>query len=265
VASVLVVALFFTDESTMRFLTSGSTIAYLAHNATMLPSLGSRMTLPHAFAHYGDQFNVPLWTLPYELQMYGVLAIIGITVGLRARYVGALASLGVAGVLLAKVAGIHLDIDRGRFLYLFFTGSLAFTLRNVIPMRTWIAVSLACAVALTVAVTHQYAIRQAVLLAALPYLLLWYGLVPRGILREWNRLGDYSYGMYIYGCPIQIALIATGTAVTWGQNFLFSMLIAVPIAAASWHLLEKHALHRPLPGFLAFQFPRRVAHSTGGD
>jgi peptidoglycan/LPS O-acetylase OafA/YrhL len=263
-ASVLVVSFFFTDEPAIRFLTSGSTVAYLAHNATMLPTMGSRMTLPHAFAHYGDQFNVPLWTLPYELQMYGVLAVVGITGGLRARYIGTLAAIGVAGVLLNKLGGIHiLGIDRGRFLYLFFTGSLAYTLRRHIPLRTWLAISLASLVALTIALTHSYAIRQAVLLAALPYLLLWCGLVPRGILRLWNRFGDYSYGMYIYGCPIQIALIATGTATTSGANFLFSMLIALPVAAASWHLLEKHALRKPLPGFLAFRFPRRTAPTAG--
>lgn len=262
-ASVLVVALCFTDERAMLFLTSRSTMAYLAHNATMLPTMGSRMTLPHAFPHYGDQFNVALWTLPYELQMYGVLAVMGITVGLRARYVGTLAAMGAAGVLLDKVGGLHwMGIDRGRFLYLFFIGSLAYTLRGHIPLRSWLAASLACLVALALALTNRYAIRQAVLLAALPYLLLWCALVPGGILRLWNRLGDYSYGMYIYGCPIQVALVATGTAATSGTNFLLSMLIAVPVAATSWHLLEKRALRLPLPAFLAFQFPKHAAPSS---
>lgn len=247
-ASVLIVALFFTDEPATRFLSSGPTIAYVAHNATMLPTIGSRMTLPHAFPYQGSKFNLALWTLPYELQMYAVLALVGITVGLRAPYVGALAALGVAGVFLDKVGAAHLmSINRGRFLYLFFIGSLAYSLRRHIPLRTWLAGILACVVALTLALTSRYAIRQAVVLAALPYLLLWCGLVPRSILRLWNRLGDYSYGMYIYGCPIQIALITTGTTTTSGANFLLAMLIALPVAAISWHLLEKNALRLPLP------------------
>ena len=263
-ASVLVVALFFTDEPAIRFLTSGSTIAYLAHNATMLPTIGSRMTLPHAFAHYGNQFNVPLWTLPYELQMYGLLALIGITLGLRARYVGMIAAIGVAGVLLNKLGGIELmGTDRGRFLYFFFIGSLAYTLRRHIPIRGWLAASLACTVALTVALTHRYALRQAALLLALPYLLLWSGLVPGGVLRLWNRLGDYSYGMYIYGCPIQIALHDTAAVTTSGANFVYSMLITLPVAVASWHLVETHALRKPLPAFLAFRFPKRTAPTAG--
>lgn len=256
-ATVLVAALFFADEPATRFLTSGPTIAYLAHNATMLPTIGSRMTLPHAIAYQGGKFNLALWTLPYELEMYGVLALMGVTVGLRAPYVGALAALGVVGVLLNKVGGAHLmSINRGRFLYLFFVGSFAYTLRRHIPLRTWLAAILVCVIALTLALTNRYAIRQAVLLAALPYLLLWCGLVPRGILRLWNRFGDYSYGMYIYGCPVQIALIATGTTTTSGANFLLAMLIAVLVAAISWHLLEKRALRLPLPAFLAFQGQR---------
>ena len=261
--SVLVVALLFTDEPAFRFLTSGSTVAYLAHNATMLPTTGARMTLPHAFAHSGDQFNVPLWTLPYELQMYGLLAVIGITIGLRFQYVAMIAALGVAGVLLDKAGGIHLiEIDRGRFLYLFFAGALAYWLRQHIPLRGWIAGSLLSIVVLTIALTDRYPVRQAVLLLALPYLILWCGLVPRGFLRLWNRLGDYSYGMYIYGCPIQIALISIGVTATTETNFALSMLAVLPIAVASWHLLEAQALRKPMPAFLAFSFrsaPQRAA------
>jgi peptidoglycan/LPS O-acetylase OafA/YrhL len=257
--SVGVVALFFTDEPLARFLGSASTASYLAHNATLLPTLGARLTLPHAFHYSGDAFNVPLWTLPLELQMYALLAAIGIIVGLRAPVVGAVSLLGVAGVVLDKLGGTHLmTMDRGRFLYLFFAGALLYTLRNQIVLRTWIAATLACIVAATVALTDREVIRQAVLLGALPYLLLWCGLVPRGLIRQWNRLGDYSYGMYIYGFPVQLALISTGVTAASSTNFLLSMLITLPIAIASWHLLESRMLHRRLPSPLAFDFPRRA-------
>ena len=257
--SVLVVAVFFTDLSAGRFLVSPGTLAYVFHNVTLLPKLGARLTLPHAFHSPGDQFNVALWTLPYELQMYVLLALLSVLLGLRVRYVGLTAAFGALGVLLVKFDGLHLmEVNRGRFLYLFFAGSLIYTLRTRIALRGWIAATGAGLIVLTIALTENQSVRQAVLLAVLPYLLLWSGLVPGGWLRNWNRLGDYSYGMYIYACPVQIGLIATGVTSTPAGNFILAMLVTAPFAVGSWHLLEKRVLHKPLPGFLAFGLPRRA-------
>ena len=257
--SVLVVAVFFTDLSAGRFLVSPGTLAYVFHNVTLLPKLGARLTLPHAFHSPGDQFNVALWTLPYELQMYVLLALLSVLLGLRVRYVGLTAAFGALGVLLVKFDGLHLmEVNRGRFLYLFFAGSLIYTLRTRIALRGWIAATGAGLIVLTIALTENQSVRQAVLLAVLPYLLLWSGPVPGGWLRNWNRLGDYSYGMYIYACPVQIGLIATGVTSTPAGNFILAMLVTAPFAVGSWHLLEKRVLHKPLPGFLAFGLPRRA-------
>lgn len=263
IVSVLIVSVLFASEPALRFLTSPGTAAYLLHNATMLPTLGARLTLPHAFHYPGDQFNVPLWTLPYELQMYGLLAVVGLTVGLRAPFVGILAVVGAAGVALDESLGYHLmTVDRGRFLYLFFIGALAYTLRRHIVLRAWIAAACMLLVAATVALRASYPARQAALLLALPYLVLWCGLVPGGFLRLWNRLGDYSYGMYIYGCPIQIALISTGATTATGSNFLLSMLITLPVAVASWHFVERRALQQPLPVLFAQGSARRALESS---
>ena len=261
--TVMVAGLFFTNLSAGRFFLNESTITYLLHNATILPKFGAQLTLPHALRYRNDDFNVPLWTLPYELQMYVLLALFGISFGLRARLVASVAAFGVLGVLFDKIGLVHLmDVNRGRFLYLFFVGSLIYVLRGRIVLRAWIA---GCAVGLVLAVgilTKSQIVRQATLLLVLPYVLLWCALVPAGWIRQWNKLGDYSYGMYIYGCPIQIALISTGVVATAGGDFLLSMLITVPIAALSWHLLEKRVLHVRLPAFLAFEFPKRAPAPT---
>lgn len=257
--SVLVVAAFFTNMSAGRFLINPSTLAYVLHNATLLPGLGARLALPHTFHYRNDLFNVALWTLPYELQMYGLLALLSVSLGLRVRYLGLIAASGALSVLMAKIDGLHLlEVDSGRFLYLFFVGSLMYALRARIALRGWIAATGAGLIVLTIALTENQNARQVVLLAVLPYLLLWCGLIPGGWLRYWNRLGDYSYGMYIYACPVQIALIATGVTSTPARNFIFSMLITAPFSVGSWHLLEKRVLHKQLPGFLAFPLLRRA-------
>lgn len=249
VLSVLVAALCFADEPAARFLTSGATVSYLWRNAILLPPVGAEIALPHAFPYADGRFNLSLWTLPYELLMYGLLALVGKTFGLRARYVGALAAIGATTLILLHElhSPYHMVAPYGRFLCLFFAGALAYVLRSRIVLSSWIAIGLVCAIAATVAITRLHFVRQAILLLSLPYLLLWLGLVPGGALRLWNRLGDYSYGMYIYACPVQIALISTGATTTGGRNFLLSVLITLPLAVTSWHVLEERALRiRPM-------------------
>ena len=82
-------------------------------------------------------------------------------------------------------------------------------------------------------------------------MLLWTAYVPGGFLRRFNQLGDYSYGIYVYAFPIQVVLFGTQVGAASIPNFLISTLIVLPIAIASWHLLEKQALRLPLPAPLA--------------
>jgi peptidoglycan/LPS O-acetylase OafA/YrhL len=55
--------------------------------------------------------------------------------------------------------------------------------------------------------------------------------------------GDYSYGLYLYGFPVQQVMIATlgPSLMHWYFNFPISLAITAVIAVGSWHLVEKHA------------------------
>jgi peptidoglycan/LPS O-acetylase OafA/YrhL len=55
--------------------------------------------------------------------------------------------------------------------------------------------------------------------------------------------GDYSYGIYLYGNPIQQAVRAAlpWTNTAW-LNLLFSVPLIIAFAAFSWHCLEKPLL-----------------------
>ena len=55
--------------------------------------------------------------------------------------------------------------------------------------------------------------------------------------------GDYSYGLYVYGYPIQQILVFFGFAQFGILAFvLVSLLAALSFAFLSWHLIEKRAL-----------------------
>ena len=97
-----------------------------------------------------------------------------------------------------------------------------------------------------------------VFIPALVYCTFYIGHLNLGRLREYNLLGDYSYGTYIYAFPIQ-QLVAH-----WGVRDPFvNIAIALPItlicAVLSWKFIEKPALDlrrsapppKPQPGALS--------------
>lgn len=114
ILSIVLIGLFFSDPG---FFARPSTLSYVWHNATMLPHFSAQTDLPGAFGT-GHDFNISLWTLPYELQMYLTLAIVGVIVGLRPPYVALLAL--ASGCLMLHFFG-SAGITRGPIsLFLFF-------------------------------------------------------------------------------------------------------------------------------------------------
>ena len=86
--------------------------------------------------------------------------------------------------------------------------------------------------------------RYASYVASIPtaYLTVYLGLTntPRTLA---SRIGDYSYGLYIYGYAIQqaYAFLFPGFRVWWA-NIAASLTVAFICAALSWHFLEKPVL-----------------------
>jgi peptidoglycan/LPS O-acetylase OafA/YrhL len=61
--------------------------------------------------------------------------------------------------------------------------------------------------------------------------------------RHGGDYADYSYGIYLYGFPIQQAVTAlTGDHRSWYLDLLFVLPITFVVAALSWRFIEKPAL-----------------------
>ena len=215
----------------------------------MFPGVGAQTHLPFAFDDHTTAFNESLWTLPHELQMYMLLAALGLF-GLLAKSASAcgVALLG-AGAFSAGILGIAhiMDVDRARFLYFFFTGTSFFLLSDRVRLRTGISVICIAACLAIGFGTTNHAIHRLVLAAVVPYLVLWFSFVPHGSIRLYNRVGDYSYGTYILAGPIQVLLALRLSHSTPLMNFVCTMAVLVPLAALSWHLVESRALSLRLP------------------
>ena len=199
------------------------------------------------------EVNGSLWTVPYELECYVLLAVLSVMTATRYPRV-------LAGLLLAYGAylsfGTALDIGREGFAITvagaetarvhvslllvpsFVAGVILFLLRDRVPFGPrLVALSGALAV-LCLATPWAYGF------APLPAAYLAAGLgVQKPPKNRLLRSGDYSYGVYLYAYPVQQAVWSLAPG---GQSYLgnlaTSLVLVSLFAAFSWHAVEKPCL-----------------------
>jgi peptidoglycan/LPS O-acetylase OafA/YrhL len=204
-------------------------------------------TLPGVFAHSPQPgiVNHPLWTLRYEAACYALLAgfaLIGALLHRRAIYT--FAALLAAYLLVTFGTSWRGDLTAVdsfmRFLLAFFVGGSFYILRDRIRLHLLPAAALV----LLAAATMKTNFAELTLTFALSYSLLWAALVPGGAIRGFNRLGDYSYGLYIICWPLQQLIVTVMPEIGVLPLFLLSFAATLPFAALSWHLVEHPALRQ---------------------
>lgn len=204
-------------------------------------------TLPGVFETGREQgvVNSPLWTLRYEAMCYAILAVLGLAGALlHRRVVYSLAGLLAAYLLVTFATDLRGQIaaidSLARFGLSFFLGGALFVFSEKVRLH-WLGVVGLAALA---AVTSQTAIAEFTFRLALAYGVIWTALIPGGALRGFNRLGDYSYGLYILCWPIQQTIVMLIPAIAAPALFALSFPITLGLAALSWHLVEHPALKR---------------------
>lgn len=237
---VLVAGMFFSPLAFKDFLLLPSTLSYILKNSTMLPSIGAQLVLPFGVGDWDKDFNVSLWTLPHELQMYGLIALLGVVGALNRGW-------AVVGIALASlVLWAYTDISRFRLMFHFFAGASCVYYASRLQLdRRWL---LAVLIVLLTTVLLSGPYSRYVLGVLTPFLVFWFSYVPNGRIRLFNRLGDYSYGTYIFAFPIQVVLFYyLGDALNFWTHFAITLSITFVLAIASWHSIEKKALAWPMP------------------
>lgn len=244
----LVLGPMFTTHSLGEYFGNSEVWKFIAKNSTILT--GVKHKLPGVFETNPMEkvVNGSLWTLPFELRCYLVLAILWwATKFAKAAPLRSITRMVVIGTALMLLA-FWITHSYGyrhwhtfRLFFMFFSGAAFWLLRDRIPMRGWIAVALGVLVLMGVAVPKYF---LWIYPLAIAYLVLYLAYVPGGWLRGFNRFGDYSYGVYIYAFPVQQALVASIPGIGAESMFLASALITLPLAMLSWHFVEKPMLAR---------------------
>ena len=240
--TALIIGPIFTTLGTGEYFSAKMTWGYLVRNCLSLNPLWFRWELPGVFNDLpsADITNSPLWTLPWEIGMYISLALM-FAVRLF-RPVSAVAIWLLASALYA--AGNHLLefpplVDSGlRFTSFFYGGVALYFLRARCPRSKPLLV-LACVL---IFLAIGFNVGREAMTVLLPYVTVSLGYANAPALLSFNRVGDASYGLYIYAFPLQQILVAgMGTMSPW-MNSLLTFLIIFPLALASWHLMEKPIL-----------------------
>lgn len=197
-------------------------------------------------ANNGD-LNGSLWTLPFEIGCYAMLAFAGWLGLTRGRARGAWMAGAALFVLychdVVRPETALFFKSEGRALSAWFVaGSLA----ALVPeqsLRRWLSPTVVVALVVAWFASCWLGGNRVVGLFAITGIVMWVGWVVPARAVEDRLGGDYSYGLYIYGYPVQQLLGEFGVAQRGvGVFFWLSLLVTFGFAVASWHLIEKRAL-----------------------
>jgi peptidoglycan/LPS O-acetylase OafA/YrhL len=235
VCSTLGLTDYFSASETWRYLST----------ALLLP----RPVLPGVFADnpFPLAVNGSLWTLPVEFLCYITVAVLG-SVKVASKSLLIAANLLFA-VLLASFAPLltglrfspHFEMI-SVFWFGVFYGYFRGRSLNDMPNRL-LTLTLAVAALLAFYLLGSRGFERTAMLmcaACLVHLAL---RVSSGA-KLTDRLGDLSYGVYIFAFPVQQILVywARGQGWSFFVSFFLSLLVTSGLAFASWHLVEKRAL-----------------------
>lgn len=208
-----------------------------------------------------DTINGSIWTLPAEARMYLWVALVG-ALGILSRR--AYCNVLLAGLfLLGLVAPDYLLLvpfhGFVRLAGFFALGVFCCINRESVPVSGWLLLALA-GLAWVLRATPLYplmfALVEAMFVFWFAYRTRWYG---------YNRLGDYSYGLYLWGFPMQQVVAHHVPAAMPLANAALALPLAAALAVVSWHSIEKPALSlKSMPRRLLERLAARAAATPGG-
>ena len=252
-ACIFLIGLPFSQLGPVAFLRSTCTWRFALSNLTLVR--GVQMGLPGVFLDlpWKNVVNGSLWTLVYEVRLYLSLVVfwlVAMPFGARLDRVfrilcvaAAVATLGwYVHVLTSPIVDPAGIVDPVPRLALQFYMGVCWRFLAPKVVLDW---RFACAWLVACGILHSIdrgPLFHATFALGLPYIVWCAGFFPSQLLRRFNRCGDSSYGIYIYGFPIQQLLVATIPGCGAATLIAVGGAASVGLGFLSWHLVEKRAL-----------------------
>lgn len=220
------------------YFANGDTYHYITGNLSLIKTV---FTLPGVYEDLPQRgaVNGSLYTLPAEFRLYlfiGLFGLMGLLVNRRLYLPWILALTAVA---LFAPPDWALYFNKRGFTSLFLCFAFGSVLRVYMHRVPLSGAILLAGIALSAALRHTPAF-PTLFYTTILYAVFWVAYVPD--LHWFNRVGDYSYGLYIYAFPIEQGLKlyypSIEPLVLAGAAFVLTLACAVP----SWHFVEQPAL-----------------------
>ena len=237
---------FFTTARLHSYFSEWATVTYIPRNLSLK---WLQYDLPGVFASnpYPATINGSLWTLFYEAACYFMVALIGM-IGLAKQrrfviFLGAYAALYIGFKVLTPLHSILLQyatVANFHELTLPFVIGMAFyQYKATLRIHMLLSIILLLLFAIS---THNSSWFREVFVCFWCYVVFCFGYVPSKNLRSYNRVGDYSYGTYIFAFPCEQAVVAIWPGISPVGLIFIALPVTLLFAVTSWHLLESKAL-----------------------
>lgn len=234
--------------------TSLSTEEYFNHEATYSYLLNCGLLrmqweLPGVFEGMPSiSVNGSLWTIPYEFFFYILVIFLGITCFFKKRgllvtfYLIIMVLEWKKEVILANASIFGTSFTIYNLLHLgiyFLTGVVIYLFRKDIILHKTCAIL--AIIALLISWRKGFCDIPFAIFGG--YLLMYFGYHDKIKIFDFNKYGDFSYGLYIFAFPIQQTLIfVSKNSMSPFLNFICTTVLALGCAFVSWNLIEKKAM-----------------------
>ena len=196
-----------TELSLFEYLSNKDIYRYCIKNIVLIfPEIPK--TLPGVFldSKHSQTINAPLWSLPYELGCYTLLAVLGLLTSAKSntRLLTVFSIIILIACFTIYVANqitktedfaVYLSKDFFRLFGMFFMGVCFYLLGSKIQISHTVFAILSIAFLISLSYRPASIILFYLLCG---YAIFYFSYALKGPVLKFNSFGDYSYGIYIY-------------------------------------------------------------------
>lgn len=244
--TVFVFGLLVSDLTVAEYLRNKEIFYYFAKCLTLVS--GVAYFLPGVFSEnpYPGVVNGSLWTMPHEVRAYVVLLVLWVFSGWVFSRFKSFFKISILVVFLCLFfAHLYLHFSSSnpppsvRLFMMFFCGASF----SVVPERVLVDWRVGLLFLLSIISScFDPDVFFVVYSIVFGYLVLVFSYSAVRVLSFFSPRGDYSYGIYIYAFPIQQLVMHFFPSSSLFVATIFSIVLTMVFAIASWHLVEEPAL-----------------------
>jgi peptidoglycan/LPS O-acetylase OafA/YrhL len=241
--SMFILGPLFTTLTVGEYFTHPEFWAYL-RNIILSPVFYLPGVLEHA--RVPNAVNGSLWSLPVEFFMYLVVMALGLVLrSSRWAYIAVTALFALTVIFWCwrdapSVVFYGTDVRNVFLTGIYFMIGACYAKWR---LERWFSLSGVCMLIMATILLAPYApVSKILLWLTLPYVVLAYGLSSSRLGSWVNRVGDCSYGVYIYAFPVQQFVLLKFPNISYPLYLFVTIVITLVLGYASWHLVEKRLL-----------------------